>query len=736
MSDENKDTKMSRRDMMKAMGLTAGAVGMNLTPGGNEQSPPPNPTPAPPASSNIEQGNGQPMATPPVDTGEFLTSNQGVPISDDQNTLRVGPRGPALMEDFHFREKMTHFDHERIPERVVHARGTGVHGFFQVYKSLEQYTRAKVFQDPSVKTPVFVRFSTVNGSRGSTDLARDARGFATKFYTQEGVWDLVGNNIPVFFIQDAIKFPDLVHAFKPEPHNEIPQAATAHDNFWDFISLTPESMHMIMWTMSDRAIPRSLRMMQGFGIHTFRLVNAQGKSTFVKFHWTPVLGVHSVVWDEAQKISGKDPDFHRRDLWESIEMGNPVEFELGMQLFDDATAAKFNFDHLDATKIIPEDILPVQPVGKMTLNRNPDNFFAETEQAAFHTAHVVPGIDFSDDPLLQGRNFSYLDTQINRFGTPNFAQLPINQPKSPVNNYQQDGFMRYANRPGRVNYEPNSLGGNAKEATAAQGGYVSYPEPLNATKVRARSESFNDYFTQSTMFYNSMSDVEKQHITQALQFELGKVTVKDVQQRMVNLLANVDTKLASDVGAALGLTPAKGQVNANAGKAKKLSQLEFIPGTAKGRKIAILTNDGANAADITQMQDALKNAGATSEVIAPHLGTLQNTSGGQVQINQRLMDVASVLYDAVYIPGGADAINAMKTNGDYIHFVQEAFKHYKAIAGAGEASTLLDAALSQKGAAAAGVFTGQNASAVADNFIKAVGQHRVWDRPEAAAIPA
>ena len=504
-------SKVSRRTVLQGMGASASALGLNLpgvqmgassqeeTNQGNSTSPAVAQTPA------------DAQRTPPVDEGEFLTTNQGVRVNDNQNTLRAGERGPSLLEDFHFREKMTQFDHERIPERVVHARGVGAHGVFQVYDdSLAQYTRARVLTDPSLQTPVFVRFSTVNGSRGSSDLARDARGFATKFYTVEGNWDLVGNNIPVFFIQDAIKFPDLVHAFKPEPHDEIPQASTAHDNFWDFISLTPESMHMIMWVMSDRAIPRSLRMMQGFGVHTFRLVNAEGQSTFVKFHWTPVLGVHSVVWDEAQKISGKDPDFHRRDLWNAIASGAFPEYELGVQLVPEADEMNFDFDLLDATKLIPEDLVPIQPVGKLTLNRNPDNFFIETEQVAFHTGHVVPGIDFSNDPLLQGRNFSYLDTQLNRFSGPNFHQIPINQSKAAVNNYQQDGFMRYANRPGRVNYEPNSLGGNAREATPEEGGFVSYPAATEGTKVRARSESFGDHFTQATLFYNSMSDPEKQ----------------------------------------------------------------------------------------------------------------------------------------------------------------------------------------------------------------------------------
>lgn len=739
MSEEKNKNKMTRRDMIKAMGLTAGALGLDpsLVQGSDkEENMAKDKTVEAASAIASEQTTEQAGTIPPVDEGDYLTNNQGVRISDDQNSLRAGVRGPSLLEDFQFREKMTHFDHERIPERVVHARGAGAHGFFQVYKSLAQYTRAQVFQDPSVQTPVFVRFSTVNGARGSADTARDARGFATKFYTQEGVWDLVGNNIPVFFIQDAIKFPDLVHAFKPEPHHEIPQASTAHDNFWDFISLTPESMHMIMWAMSDRGIPRSYRMQEGFGVHTFRLVNAQGNSTYVKFHWKPLLGVHSLVWDEAQKLGGKDPDFHRRDLWDAIEAGNYPEYELGMQLFDDATADKFSFDILDATKLVPEDLVPVLRVGKMTLNKNPDNYFAETEQVAFHTAHVVSGIDFTNDPLLQGRNFSYLDTQINRFGGPNFHQVPINQAKSPVNNYQQDSFMRYANRPGKVNYEPNSLGGNAKEAPSDQGGYVSFGEQINGAKVRQRSDSFADHFTQATMFFNSMTDVEKQHITQALQFELAKVTVKEVQQRVIDLLANVDTKLAQDVAGDLSLTPKAGKVNANAGKAKALSQLETVMDTVKSRKIAILTADGANAADIAQMQTALKNAGATAEVIAPHLGTLKSVDGQAITVNQRLLDVASVLYDAVYVPGGADAINTLKTNGAALLFIQEAYKHYKAVAFSGEGATLFTTALGEKAASAPGVVSGQNGSAVTQNFINAIAKHRAWDRPDTSAIAA
>jgi len=521
-----------------------------------------------------------------------------------------------------------------------------------------------------------------------------------------------------------------VHAFKPEPHHEMPQAATAHDNFWDFISLTPESMHMIMWIMSDRAIPRSFRMMQGFGVHTFRLVSEAGQSTFVKFHWKPILGVHSLVWDEAQQISGKDPDFHRRDLWDAIEMGGYPEYEMGVQLVAEADEHNFDFDLLDATKIIPEDLVPVQPVGKLTLNRNPDNFFAETEQVAFHTGHVVPGIDFSNDPLLQGRNFSYLDTQINRFGGPNFHQIPINQPNAPVNNYQQDSFMRYANRPGKVNYEPNSQGGNAREAAPEEGGFVSYPASTDGTKMRVRSQSFADHFSQATLFYNSMSAPEKMHIAQALQFELGKVMIKDIQQRMVDLLANVDTQLANDVGDYLGLTPQPGQVNTKVGKAKGLSQLEYIPKTAMGRKVAILAADGVTGAELSAVQSALQNAGVTVEVVAPHLGTIQSAEGNTIPVQQSLLTTASVLYDAVYVPGGSASITTLQGSGNGLRFVQEAFKHYKPLAASSEGSDLFKAAKIPSGA---GVVV-ESGSSVADAFVTAIGQHRFWDRQVPAQL--
>ena len=486
--------------------------------------------------------------------GKKMTTNTGLLINDDQNSLKAGERGPSLLEDFILREKITHFDHERIPERVVHARGAGAHGVFKVYKPMAEFTRAQFLNDTAIETPVFVRFSTVAGSRGSTDLARDVRGFAVRFYTQEGNFDLVGNNMPIFFIQDAIKFPDLIHAVKPEPDNEIPQAASAHDTFWDFISLTPESAHMIMWAMSDRAIPRSFRMMEGFGVHTFRFVNAKGVSSFVKFHWKPLLGVHSVAWDEAQKISGKDPDFHRRDLWDAIQNGDFPEWELGVQIVPEADEFKFDFDLLDPTKIIPEELVPVQRIGKLTLNRNPDNFFAETEQVAFHLGHIVPGIDFTNDPLLQGRLFSYTDTQLLRLGGPNFQQIPINRPVIPVHNNQRDGFSRQNIDRGKTSYGPNSLRNNYPEQVKEeQGGYVTYPARVEGYKIRTRSKSFLDHFSQARLFFNSQSDPEKNHLIAALSFELGKVKTIAVRERMLGILSLIDKSMAAQVAGALGL---------------------------------------------------------------------------------------------------------------------------------------------------------------------------------------
>jgi catalase len=660
---------------------------------------------------------------PPVAEGNHLTTKQGQRIEDDNNSLKAGARGPTLIEDFNFLEKMTHFDHERMPERVVHARGSGAHGYFQVYKPLTRYTKAAVFQNPAVKTPVFVRFSTVNGFRGSADSVRDARGFAVKFYTTEGVWDLVGNNIPVFFIQDAIKFPDLVHSFKPEADNEIPQASTAHDTFWDFTSLTPESMHMIMWIMSDRAIPRSFRMMDGFGVHTFRLVNDQGKSTLVKFHWKPMLGVHSLVWDEAVKLAGLDPDFHRRDLWEAIENKAYPEYELALQLLPEEEADKVPFDILDATKIWPEDQFPLQRVGKLTLDRNPDNFFSETEEVAFHPGHLVPGIDVSDDPLLQGRLFSYQDTQLNRFGTPNFAQLPINQPKSPVNSFQQDGMMRFTNRPGKANYHPNSLSGSPKEAAATQGGYVHYPTPVQGTKIRERSKTFADHYTQAALFYNSLSLPEQEHIGQALIFELGKVSDVKIQKLMLEHISRVDGVLASTVAMKLGLEAPKGQPASRAGKTKGLSQEEGPKGSIKGRKVAVLAADGVTASDIKQLEAALKKEGATAEIVAPHLGKLKNG----LKVDKSFITADSVMYDALYVPGGKESVAMLLGDDEVRHFVRDAYNHGKAIATSAEGNELLQALGIKE---SPGIVTDKSSGGLTKSFVEAIGQHRQWNRPK------
>jgi catalase len=697
--------------------------------------------------------------------GEFLTTNHGVRINDNQNSLKAGDRGPTLLEDFILREKITHFDHERIPERVVHARGSAAHGYFQVYESMAEYTKAGFLQDPSVKTPVFVRFSTVAGSRGSTDLARDVRGFAVKFYTQEGNYDLVGNNIPVFFIQDAIKFPDLIHAVKPEPHNEIPQAASAHDTFWDFISNMPESMHMIMWVMSDRAIPRSFRMMEGFGVHSFRFINAAGKGRFVKFHWKPLLGLHAVVWDEAQKISGKDPDFHRRDLWEAIENGDFPEWEFGVQIVEEKDEHKFAFDLLDPTKIIPEEIVPVRRIGKLTLNRNPDNFFAETEQVAFHTGHVVPGIDFTNDPLLQGRLFSYLDTQLLRLGGPNFHEIPINRPIAPVHNNQRDGFMRQTINKGQSAHDPNSTrGGCPFQAGADMAGFTSFAERIDARKIRARSPSFFDHFSQATLFYNSQSEPEKNHIIRALRFELGKVETPPIRERMLGLLAQVDKNLATEVAQGLGMSvpakldkPLNMSVPADGNPAKfqpkrvaqdieespALSMIEnpnFPKDTIKTRKIAFLVADGYDDAAVGDMKKALMTAGALAMTVAPRLGVLTGAAGEQCKADFSFLTASSVLFDAVYIPGGDASVAALKAETEAPNFVAEAYKHCKAIAATGAGVGLLARWLGEKFAEGnstdnlvaenQGVVTSRGPAAdnLAAAFINAIAQHRHWER--------
>lgn len=745
-----------------------------------------------------DQTKDQDLSANTTGPGTRLTDNMGHPVSDDQNSLRAGVRGPTLMEDFLFREKLHHFDHERIPERVVHARGAGAHGYFELTKSLSNYTTAKVLTEVGMQTPVFVRFSTVAGSRGSADTARDVRGFAVRFYTQEGNWDIVGNNIPVFFIQDAIKFPDLIHSVKPEPHNEIPQAASAHDTFYDFISLTPESMHMLMWVHSDRAIPRSFAMMEGFGVHTFRLVNARGEAHFVKFHWKPTLGVHSLVWDEAQKIAGKDPDFHRRSMWESIEAGHPYVWDLGVQVFTEAQAEGWDFDVLDATKIVPEDLVPVQRVGRMVLNRNPDNYFAETEQVAFMTTNLVPGIDFSDDPLLQGRNFSYLDTQLSRLGSPNWPELPINRPVARVANHQRDGHMRQTINRGRVSYEPNTLAGNKPpEVPASRGGFASYPERLSGPKVRARAQSFSDHYGQARLFWNSMTPIEKEHITKSLQFELSKVETRDIRLRMLAHLEKINDVLAAQVARALGEKPTAPNTARPGGtadsaaetarlavatspttasgklqRAKGLSMEEGQPRLPKGRKVAILAAEGVDATGVQALQQALKDAGAMADVVGPHLGTL----APGVVANKTLANTDPVLYDAVFVPGGAGSLQTLIGMGDAHNFVAQAYKHAKPIGALGEGTELLTASevgrllraiagpatsaapagtepvqnLSAVGAmrlasgaaaqklAELGIVLGQNggAGAAIRGFVTALGHHRYWGRPSVGQVPA
>jgi len=685
----------------------------------------------------------------------LLTTNQGVVVPDNHNSLKAGVRGPTLLEDFILREKITHFDHERIPERVVHARGAGAHGYFELTKSMVEYTRADFLQEVGTRTPVFARFSTVAGSRGSSDTVRDVRGFAVKFYTREGNYDLVGNNIPVFFVQDAMKFPDLVHALKPEPHHEMPQAASAHDTFWDFASLMPETTHMLMWVMSDRAIPRSFRMMEGFGVNTFRLVNAKGVSHFVKFHWKPKLGKHALVWDEAQKIAGKDPDFHRRDLWESIEQGSFPEWDLGLQLIAEDKADSLGFDFLDPTKLIPEEMVPVLTVGRLVLNRNPDNFFSETEQVAFHPGHVVPGIDFSNDPLLQGRLFSYTDTQLSRLGGPNFHELPINRGVCPFHNFQRDGMHRMLVNKGQVSYEPNSLASGAEfRVDGGQQGFQSFAEATEPPKIRRRSPSFDDHFSQASFFWNSQSPAEKEHIIAAFQFELSKVAVPAVRQRVVDNLAHVDSRLARKVAELLGIAAPDAKAAAGrAGFRDKRSKLPIEASPALSmdvnghgvatRKVAVLVANGVEVGTLRVIQQALQEAGASSRIVAAHLGFVATSSGQQLAVDHTLENMPSVMFDAVLIPGGAASAQALTRNGDAVHFALEAYKHCKTICVIGEGVQLLRTlgiGAGEGGPAVPGVVIGRNdpplRAQLAQEFIAAMARHRHWSRPNVDAVPA
>jgi len=691
-------------------------------------------------------------------TGQFLTTDHGVKINDDNNSLKAGERGPSLLEDFILREKITHFDHERIPERIVHARGSGAHGYFKPNAAASQFTKAGFLKDPNATTPVFVRFSTVAGFRGSTDLARDVRGFAVKFYTQEGNFDLVGNNIPVFFIQDASKFPDLVHAVKPEPHHEMPQAASAHDTFWDFISLMPESMHMIMWAMSDRAIPRSYRMMEGFGVHTFRFINEENKSHFVKFHWKPKLGTHAVVWDEAVKISGNDPDFHRRDLWDAIDSGSFPEWDLGVQIIPEEDEHKFDFDLLDPTKIVPEELVPVTIIGTMVLNRNPDNFFAETEQIAFHPGHVVPGIDFTNDPLLQGRLFSYTDTQLSRLGSPNFHEIPINRTIAPMHNNQRDGHMRQEINVGRVSYHPNSLGGGCPyQAKIAEGGFSSFNERIDAKKVRERSESFSDHFSQATLFFNSQTPIEQDHIVNALRFELGKVEVPAIRERMLGLLSQVDTALAQKVAFGLGISvpkspekPMNHGVGADADPNKhepKLGSTSSIKSsealsmilnknnskTIASRKVAFLCSDGVDGDSIKKLKLALEKQGAEAKIIGTNATSIKAADGTEIKVDHSILTCSSVLFDAIFIPSGRNSIDKLALEDKIPDFLNDAYKHCKVIGAAKEGKELLEEInafrkLAPENLKEYGIITDEVKKDFASSFIEAMGEHRIWIR--------
>jgi catalase len=655
-----------------------------------------------------------------------LTAQTGAVVSDDENSLKAGPRGPSLLEDHVLLEKIQHFDHERIPERIVHARGFGAHGYFELTGSLKGVCRAAIFNEVGQKTPVFVRFSTVAGNKGSTDMARDVRGFAVKFYTKEGNWDLVGNNIPVFFIQDAIKFPDLIHSAKQEPDRGFPQAQTAHDTFWDFVSLMPESTHMLMWAMSDRAIPRSFRMMEGFGVHTYRFISDTGKSTFVKFHWRPKLGMQSVVWDEALKISGADPDFHRRDLWNAINEGQFPEWELGLQVFDQKFADQFDFDVLDATKLIPEEILPLRIVGRLVLDRNVSNFFAETEQVAFCVHNVVPGIDFTNDPLLQGRIFSYLDTQLKRLGGPNFQQIPVNAPKCPVMHFQRDGHMQMSPQVGRVNYSPSSLSEDTPRQDP-QRGLSSFAEPMERDKLRIRSESFGDHFSQARQFFYSQTEPERNHIVSAFIFELSKVQTPAVRERMVGQLANVDSEIAQRVANGLGL---QGKINPVATTVKVREDLKPSPAlsilskakeTLQGRKIGCLVADGTDGKLVASLKAGASKAKADFALVAPKVGGALTADGQLLSADFQLAGGSSVLFDAVFVALSEEGAMELSTEAAAVAWVHDAFAHCKVIGATNEAKPLMDAA---------GVISDQGVIVDSNSnpFLTTAAKGRIWER--------
>lgn len=686
-------------------------------------------------------------------TNQKLTTNDGVSIYDNNNTLKVGDRGPSLQQDHIYFDKLGHFDRERIPERVVHARGSGAHGILEIHEDISEYTCAKFLQKGKT-TPLFIRFSTVAGFKGSTDLARDVRGFSVKFYTEDGNYDLVGNNIPVFFIQDAMNFPDLIHAVKPEPDKEIPQAASAHDTFWDFISLMPESAHMIMWAMSDRAIPRSLRMMEGFGVHTFKLINEKGKATFVKFHWKPRLGVHSVAWNEAQKISGFNSDFHRQDLWEAIDAGNFPQWDLGVQLIPEEDELKYSFDILDATKLVPEELVPVKIIGTMTLNRNPDNFFAETEQVAFDPGRIIPGIDLSDDPLLQGRIFSYMDTQNYRLGGANFHEIPINRSLNQKHNNQKDGTGRIDILKGGVSYFPNSKASGCPYHAMLKGeeGFQSHEQKVQGKKVRGRSDSFADHFSQATLFFNSQSESEKQHIINAFSFELSKVTDPKIRERQVAILFQIDKTLAQKVGDNLGiippkkldeltlsfarqnhpnypLKPKKQEINSSDALSMKVKEGE---GNIKTRKVAFLVDNGVSKKSVDQLKKALEKEGAQAVLISSKVGELTYEEGSKEKISHSYLTDPSVCYDAVFTPSGK-SIESLKLNPDYYEFINDSYRHCKILAFAKGAGSLMDNSFVKLDRGV--ILEDENENWIAD-FIQVMKLHRIWDREEERKVPS
>lgn len=657
--------------------------------------------------------------------GKRLTSNEGVKISNNEYTLKAGVRGPNLMEDIHFFEKQMHFDHERIPERVVQARGFGAHGEFECYKSMQQYTKACFLQERGAKTPVFVRFSNLQGNKGSSDTTLGPRGFSTKFYTEDGNYDLLMFSVPVFILHDAYKFADAIHALNPEPHNDIPQASSAHDNFWDFVVNNPESTHFVMWAMSDRTAPRSWRMMQGFSINTFRFVNESGKSTYVRFQWKPVLGVHSLLLDEAQIIAGIDPDYHRRDLWDAIEYGAFPEYELGVQILEEGGSAEFDFDILDPTKLWPEEVVPVDVIGKMTLNRNVDNYFSEVEQVAFNPANVIPGIDFSDDPILQGRLFAYRDTQMHRLGSPNFNEIPINRSVCPVHNYMQGGYMNQFISVDRVNYQKNSLANNFPVPShPSEGGYTHYPEKVEGYKVKAVPDSFKDYFSQPKIFWNSLSFIEKQHLVQALCFQLSKVQSHSIREKAIQMLSHVDAGMATMIADYVGIEPPSGvnQVSVTSHfPSLSIANATKYPITLR---VGILIGHNFDDEEVGDVIHALKKHGIFIDFISEKLGTITGVDGTKITVSQTFLTTNPNLYDALYVVGGSSK-REKKFNQEMMNFSIEVYKHYKPIGVATNAEKYLPVSGENN---LLGVVFAKNNPNFKDEFIAVIAERRFWER--------